>query len=140
MAESRTTTRAPRLLRAPVAWAVFVLGLLLSGILIGVVGQAERTPGPTDDLPEGYGSTEVAELLDELSQAKGSVAVVLFTADEGELGRDQVAELTTLYVDLLPTDSAPGSGSGPGGGPGGGGPGGEGGAGSGRSDHTVQGR
>ena len=95
---SRTTN--PRLLRPAVAVTVALFALLASGALIGAWGEAERTPAVTDSLPEGYDSTTVAELEQTLPSGEGSVALVLFTADSGELDRTTVAELEQVYADL----------------------------------------
>ena len=75
------------------SWLVSGAMLALAIGLAVLLGEADRTPGPADDLPEGYPSTTVAELSAGLPQATGSSAVVLFTADEGALSRPQLAEL-----------------------------------------------
>ena len=89
------------MLRAPIALAVALLALLLSGAVIGAVGEAERTPAATDTLPEGYDSTTVAELSQELPRGEGSVAVALFTSDSGTLDRATRGQLTEVYADLV---------------------------------------
>ena len=94
------TDTAPRLLRAPVALAVAVLAVLLSGALIGAVGQAERTPTGLENLPDGYGSTTVAELSEELPSGDGSVALVLFSTDDGTLEGSTLDELDAVYDGL----------------------------------------
>ena len=93
-------TSSPRLLRPAVALTVALFALLASGALIGAWGEVERTPTVTDSLPEGYDSTTVAELEQTLPSGEGSVALVLFTADSGELDRTTVAELEKVYADL----------------------------------------
>ncbi len=97
---SRTQTR-PRLLRPVLAIGVVLLALLFSGALIGAIGEAERTPTVTDALPDGYDSTTVAELEQTLPSGEGSVALVLFTADEGELDQGAIGELQQVYADLV---------------------------------------
>jgi RND superfamily putative drug exporter len=62
-----------------------ILALLFSGALIGMLGEAAHQAAATDSLPHGYQSTTVAALEDQLPQSKGSIAVVLFTADSGDL-------------------------------------------------------
>lgn len=89
------------LLRPATAVMVALLALLLSGAVIGGVGQAERTPDVTDTLPDGYDSTTVAELSEDLPTGEGSVAIVLFTADEGELDQQTQGRLTQVYGDLV---------------------------------------
>ena len=72
--------------RRPLAATVtVVLALLLAGALIGALGEADHKAASTDGLPSGYQSTKVAELEDRLPDSKGSIAVVLFTADSGKI-------------------------------------------------------
>src|SRR5690349_10296587 len=72
------------------SWVVVVLGLLAALAVIGAVGRAEQPVGPLTSAAEGYDSTEGTALQQELPEAEGSVAVVLATADEGELDRSQL--------------------------------------------------
>ncbi|MGZ5400320.1 MAG: MMPL family transporter [Nocardioides sp.] len=102
------TGSAPRLLRPAVALTVALFALLASGALIGVWGEAERAPSVTDSLPEGYDSTTVAELEQTLPSGEGSVALVLLTADSGELDRATIRELEQVYADLAGGQSGPG--------------------------------
>ncbi len=74
------------------AWAVLALGLILAALIMGM-GQAERTVAPTDSLPEGSDSTVAAQLRDQLPDEESTGAVVLFTADEGQLDKRQLPEL-----------------------------------------------
>ncbi|MGH3508296.1 MAG: MMPL family transporter, partial [Nocardioidaceae bacterium] len=91
-------------LRRPVALLVALVALLGAGALIGLVGEAERTPAVTDSLPDGYDSTTVAQLEDELPSGNGSVAVVLFTADGSSLDRADLGELQQTYDALRPSE------------------------------------
>lgn len=75
------------------AWAVALIPFLLALVVIGAVGEGERTTRSTDSLPAGYDSTEAAALLDRLPDEGSTAAVVLFTADEGELTKEQLAAL-----------------------------------------------
>ncbi len=105
MARTSTTHRAgPRVLRPAIALAVVLFALLASGALIGLVGEAERSPAVTDALPDGYDSTTVAELEDQLPSGEGSVAVVLFTADSGSLDASVLGELRQTYDALQPSE------------------------------------
>ncbi|MGV1003567.1 MAG: MMPL family transporter [Candidatus Nanopelagicales bacterium] len=70
---------------ARTAWILALLPILLGGVLMGVLGEAERDRLPTDQLPRGYDSTGAVALADELPEAEGSTAVVVFSADEGQL-------------------------------------------------------
>jgi hypothetical protein len=103
--------RGSPLLRRGVAWAVVIAALLAAGLLLGVVGKATHDPASTDDLPEGYDSTTVAALLEDLPAAEGSVAVVLFAADDGELSQAELERLTRTYVATRAPASTPASGS-----------------------------
>lgn len=80
--------------RTRAAWALLVVALAVAGVLLGAVGQAKHDQVATDDLPAGYGSTKVAELVDELPRNDSSVAVALFTAERGRLQPSQVDQLT----------------------------------------------
>ncbi|WP_432476122.1 MMPL family transporter [Nocardioides sp. GXQ0305] len=90
-------------LRPSVAVLVALVALLGSGALIGLVGEAEREPQVTDSLPDGYDSTTVAELEDQLPEGEGSVALVLVTADSGTLDRSTLQRLNEVYADLADT-------------------------------------
>ena len=67
------------------AWIVALLGLVLLGALLGL-GQSERDPSPTDNLPAGYDSTRVVELQQQYASDEASVALVLFTAGRPDSG------------------------------------------------------
>lgn len=73
------------------AWVVVLLGLLLgTGVIVGL-GEAERTPTPTDTLPVGYESTDGVALQQQLPTEETAAAVILFTTD---------GEITTHLQDL----------------------------------------
>ena len=87
-------TSAHRLVTGPrTAWLVALVPLLLALAIIGGVGEGEREQVSTDSLPAGYDSTAGTALLDELPAETTTAAVVLFTADSGELSRAQQREL-----------------------------------------------
>ena len=92
------------LLRPVVAIVVVIVALLASGALIGAVGEAERSPSVTDNLPDGYDSTTVAELSQELPSGEGSVAIALFTADEGQLDQAFLGQLGQEYDAIQPSE------------------------------------
>ncbi|WP_395690405.1 MMPL family transporter [Nocardioides sp.] len=71
------------------AWAVALVPLLLAVLIIGL-GEGEREQQTTDSLPVGYDSTAGTALLDQLPEETTTTAVVLFTADQGELAPDQL--------------------------------------------------
>ncbi len=81
------------LLRRRTAWLVALIPLLLAvGLIVGL-GEGMRERSSLDALPEGYDSTQGTALRDALPDEDASVAVVLWTSDDGELGRDVVADL-----------------------------------------------
>src|SRR5215210_6095176 len=89
MSESaRTGSRFDGLLTGPVrpraAWAAALLPLLLAVAASVLLGEATRTPSSLDSLPRGADSTVAASLQQELPD-DAAPAVVLFTADQGEL-------------------------------------------------------
>ena len=57
-------------------------------------------------LPRGADSTQAIELRDELPQDDSSVAIVLYTADEGELADQQLADLKDQASELGGPDGA----------------------------------
>ncbi|WP_036518431.1 MMPL family transporter [Nocardioides sp. J54] len=70
-------------LRRRTAWFVALVPLVLAILAIGMVGEGEREQQPTDSLPRGFDSALAADLDDELGEEEQSVAVVLFTAEDG---------------------------------------------------------
>ena len=79
-------TSPHRLVTGPrTAWVVALVPLLLALAIIGGVGEGEREQVSTDSLPAGYDSTAGTALLDELPAETTTAAVVLFTADSGDL-------------------------------------------------------
>ncbi len=86
--------------------SAFVLGF---GVLLIVgLGQATRAPAATDQLPQGYDSTRVAQLQERLPAKDSSTAVVLFT---GDVDQGRMGELSEVVADLgVDRVSAPRSG------------------------------
>ena len=70
-----------------------LLPLLIGLALIGGVGPGDRDRLPTDQLPVGYESTRAVELAEQLPQSDTSTAVIVFTADDGQLSRGQLAAI-----------------------------------------------
>ncbi len=91
---------ALRLTSRRLAPFVALLPLLLGGLLIGLLGTAERTVGPADELPSGSGVAEAAALADRLPDEAGSTAIVLWTAQEGQLSEEALGSLRNLVPDL----------------------------------------
>jgi RND superfamily putative drug exporter len=86
-----------------------ILALLFSGALIGMLGEAAHRTAATDSLPHGYQSTRVAALEDQLPQSQGSVAVVLFTADSGDLSTAERQSLEAGFDRLAGEGGPPAS-------------------------------
>ncbi|WP_370891300.1 MMPL family transporter [Janibacter sp. GXQ6167] len=75
---------------------VILLALIAVGLVMGVWGQAERTPEIGDQLPKGADSTLAAEMRDQLPEEPGSSALILFTADEGKLTEAQIGQIAQV--------------------------------------------
>ncbi|HEU5038343.1 MAG TPA: MMPL family transporter [Nocardioides sp.] len=93
------------------AWAVALIPLLIAIAVMVGVGEGERERTSTDGLPAGYDSTAGTALLDQLPAETTTAAVVLFTADSGDLSRDQLralrraaGELDATGQGLLPSE------------------------------------
>lgn len=101
---SSTPPPAPRwatwTTRARVAPVAALLPLLLAGWLIAALGTAERTVGAADNLPDDSGSARAALLAEQLPERATSTAVVLWTADSGELDGPTLGELGQQVPDL----------------------------------------
>ncbi len=72
------------------AYVVAILPLILGLAAIGVLGQGERERLATDQLPEGYDSTEAIALAQSLPDTGTSAAVIIFSADQGTLDQAQI--------------------------------------------------
>ena len=64
-------------------WAgtIAVIAILAASVVIGFVGEADRSPGATDALAEGSDSAAAVQLRERLPKADGSTAIVLFSRD-----------------------------------------------------------
>lgn len=87
------------------AWAVALVAFVLAALALGVLGEGTHEQSPTDSAPRGADSTQAIELRDQLPQDDSSVAIVLFTADEGELSEQQLADLKEQAGELGPDDA-----------------------------------
>lgn len=83
------------------AWLVALLLVLFAAAVIALVPEAERDASPTDSLAQGFDSTRVVELADEFPEEGGSSALVLFTADSGELTDEQVTDIRAILFERL---------------------------------------
>jgi putative drug exporter of the RND superfamily len=86
-----------------------LLPLLLGAWLIVALGTADRTIGVTDNLPEGSGVAEAALLGEQLPEESSRTAIVLWTAESGELSGADLQALAGVVADLEGTapDAAP---------------------------------
>jgi RND superfamily putative drug exporter len=75
------------------AVAIVVLGVVSGLLLIGLLGEAELRPQPTDSLPAGADSTRVVELQSRFPAGEDSVAVVLYDVDRGTIDEETLATL-----------------------------------------------
>ena len=89
------------------AWIFAVVPLLLGIALMMGLGEAEHEAGSTDLLPDSADSTAAATLVDELPDGATTAAVVLWTADRGELDQQALGEIRQQAEEL-------GDGEGPG--------------------------
>lgn len=95
--------------RARVAPIAALLPLLLGAWLIVALGTADRTIGVTDNLPEGSGAAEAALLAEQLPEESSRTAIVLWTAESGELTGPDLQALAGIVAELPGTapDAAP---------------------------------
>ncbi|HEX2893078.1 MAG TPA: MMPL family transporter [Marmoricola sp.] len=94
------------LMRRRRAWAVSLVSLFIGMLAIGVLGEAERDPSPTDQLPDGYQSTEAVELQQQFESDEESTAIVLFASDE-KIAPDELKQLQQVFADAAPEGAAP---------------------------------
>ncbi|MEQ6901632.1 MMPL family transporter [Nocardioides sp. YIM 152588] len=78
------------------AWLVALVPLVAALAVMGIVGEAERTPSPTDSMPSGLDSTLGVELSERLPDADASTAVVVYQTTGGRPG------ISALLPDLEP--------------------------------------
>ena len=83
------------------AWLVALVPLLVAIAVLALVPEGERDASATDSLPAGADSTSAVELADRLPDDEGQVAIVLWTADSGELDQGVQSDLTQQAVALL---------------------------------------
>ena len=64
------------------AWVVALLGIFLGAAIMVGLGEAERSPQPTDAVPAGADSTLAAELAEQLPTEDTATAIIVFSADD----------------------------------------------------------
>ncbi|NPC95863.1 MMPL family transporter [Nocardioides sp. zg-DK7169] len=83
------------------AWLVALLPLLLGVLMLGLVGEGERTRTDVDALPAGQDSTYATELQEQLPDEGASSAVVVFSASGGgELDAATLKQLRGIASDV----------------------------------------
>ncbi|MGD8150916.1 MMPL family transporter [Ornithinimicrobium sp. Y1694] len=93
------------------SWIVALLGLLLGGLIVGGIGQAERSPSPLDSLAAGFDGTEGQALLDELPDEGTQSAIVLFTVEDDQIA-DRLPDLAAVLEEVAPDGAEPPEGQG----------------------------
>jgi RND superfamily putative drug exporter len=83
------------------AWLVALVPLLVALAVLALVPEGEHDASPTDTLPAGADSTLAVELADRLPDDEGQVAIVLWTADAGELDQSAQGAITQQAFELL---------------------------------------
>ncbi|HEX5916242.1 MAG TPA: MMPL family transporter, partial [Nocardioides sp.] len=126
MAPHRTPAPARAIAGRRLAWFFALVPILLAIAVIAFVPEGEREASPLDTLPAGADSTLAVELEEQLPEDEGQVAIVLWTAESGELDAATQDELGQQAVSLLSEaggagapEGAPGDTSGGSGGAGG---------------------
>ena len=74
--------------------------LALGGVAAVGWGEADNDPSARDALPEGYASTTVAALAEQLPAEDSTTAVALWTASSGQLGEAQSRGLDRTLVSV----------------------------------------
>ena len=87
------------------AWFFALAPILLALFVIAFVPEGEREASPLDTLPVGADSTLAVELEEQLPDDEGQVAIVLWTAESGELDQATQDELTQQGLALLSESS-----------------------------------
>jgi RND superfamily putative drug exporter len=105
-----------------VAWLVALVPLLMALAVIAFLPEGERERSALDTLPAGADSTLAVDLAEQLPEDDGQVAIVLWTAESGELDESVRGQLTEQGIALLAAAASEGgeSGGAPDGPPGGG--------------------
>ena len=96
------------------SWIVALFFLLLGGLVVGFLPEAERDASPTDSLAQGYDSTRVVELAERFPQEGDGTALILWTSTDGEaLTEEQLAAARESLFERLPDDAFAGAGGPP---------------------------
>ena len=90
------------------SWFVALFFVLVAGLFIGFIPEAERDASPTDSLAQGFESTRVVDLSGRFPQEGDATALILWTSADGtELTDEQVAAARESLLSRLPADAIP---------------------------------
>ncbi|MDN4172439.1 MMPL family transporter [Nocardioides sp. SOB77] len=89
-----------RIVARRTAWLFAFLPLVAALLGLVLLGEGDRPQEPLDQLPRDLDSTLATELEQRLPDEGSDTAVVLWTADEGELDRGALDELRSVAQDL----------------------------------------
>jgi RND superfamily putative drug exporter len=95
---------------------VALVPLLMALAVIAFLPEGEREGSAVDTLPAGADSTLAVELAEQLPEDEGQVAIVLWTAESGELDESVRGQLTEQGVALVSAAGGDGRGGPPAGG------------------------
>ena len=96
------------------AWLFALVPILIALSVIAFVPEGDHETSPLDTLPVGADSTLAVELEEQLPDDEGQVAIVLWTAESGELDQATQDELTQQGTALLSESGAQAGGEGSG--------------------------
>lgn len=90
-------------------WAgtISIIAILAAGLLIGLLGEAERTASPSDSLPVGSDSAQAVELRERLPTSGGSTAVILFSREGETLSAEDLSLVQQRAASLPGATGAP---------------------------------
>ncbi|TIC88507.1 MMPL family transporter [Nocardioides sp. GY 10113] len=95
------------------AWLVALVPMLVAVAALGTIGEAERTPSPTDTMPRDLDSTLGTELRAQLPTPDTSTAVVVFSTADGAPGIGaRVPDLTPVAREAGAVPAGPSQGGG----------------------------
>lgn len=81
--------------------------LVLAILVIGLAGEGERDPLPTDSQPSGLDSTLGTELAEQLPESDGTTAIVVWEATEGDQLDATALEPVAAALGAVPAGSGP---------------------------------
>ncbi|MCD6641134.1 MAG: MMPL family transporter [Nocardioides sp.] len=82
------------------AWLVALVPFLFALVVAGMVPEGEREATALDTRPEGADSSYAIEMNEKLPAEEGMVAIVLWTAEEGDLDQAQLGAVTAQAAAL----------------------------------------